>query len=204
MTVCVGAICNEGDTVIVASDRMMTATMPPIKFEHTKPKIFPISNSCVALTAGNALLPVEIIPQIKALLTKASSIPQIAEQTKNIYQLLRAKHAEDIFLLPRTITKEVFYSRGAAIFPPDLFNAIDRDFTFFNFGFDLMIAGVDQEAHLYGITNPGFASCYDSISFHAIGIGHLHAIQVFIAHKYKTSYDIEEAVSVVYAAKKSS
>ena len=36
MTVCIGAICENGRTGIVASDRMVTGRMPPIEFEHTK------------------------------------------------------------------------------------------------------------------------------------------------------------------------
>jgi 20S proteasome alpha/beta subunit len=202
MTVCVGAICQDKAAIVVASDRMVTTSMPPIEFEHTKRKIYDITNNCIALTAGNALIPIEIIPKIRAILTKTSMISQIAQNAKDIYQALRAQRAEELFMRPRAISKEIFYSRGASIFPPDLFRAIDHEFSTYNFNFDILLAGIDHEAHLYGITNPGIANCYDTISFHAIGIGYLHAVQVFIAHDYKVSYTVEEAVNIVYAAKK--
>lgn len=202
MTVCIGAICQNQDVVVVASDRMVTTNMPPIEFEHTKQKIFEVSPNCVLLTAGNALKPVELIPKLKIVLSKKPSLSEISEQTKNLYQALRAAQAEDIFLRPRTISKEIFYSRGASFIPPDLFRAIDRDFTMFNYGLDILVAGVDNEAHLYGVSNPGIANCYDTIGFHAIGIGSLHAIQTFIANGFKTSYNVDEAISIVYEAKR--
>lgn len=202
MTVCVGAICQDNNVAVVASDRMVTTSMPPIEFEHTKQKIFQISPNCISLTAGNALRPVELIPKLKTILTKIPPISQVAEKTKELYQILRSNQAEDIFLRPRTISKEIFYSRGASFLPPDLFRAIDRDFTSFNYGLDILIAGVDNKAHLYGVSNPGIVNCYDTIGFHAIGIGFLHAIQIFIASSFKTSYNIDEAISIVYAAKR--
>lgn len=203
MTVCIGAICADKKALIVASDRMVTSSMPPIKFEHTKRKIIPISNNCVALFAGNALIPIKIIPMIKEMLSNNSSIGKIAEDAKNLFQMLRSQTAEDLILKTKTISKEIFYTKGASIFPPDLFRQVDYDFTNYDLGIQLMIGGVDNEAHLFGITHPGTLNCFDDISFHAIGIGSLHAIQVFIAHDYKVSYNIEETLNIVYAAKKS-
>jgi hypothetical protein len=67
----------------------------------------------------------------------------------------------------------------------------------------MILAGVDSKgAHIYSIRNPGIKDCFDTIGFHAIGIGELHAVQVFIAHRYSTSCNTLEALNIVYAAKK--
>jgi len=203
MTVCIGAICDDGHTAIIASDRMVTSNYPPIKFEHTRRKIFHLTDYCAALTAGDALKPISIIPKVKAFLGKNPSIESIAEDAKKHYQVLRAEKAEEFFLNPRTITKEVFYTKGAGIFPPDLFNLIDSQFIRFDFGLDLLIVGVDElGAHIYTVRNPGTIDCFNTLGFHAIGVGELHAVQVFIAHRYNKSYTMSEAINIVYAAKK--
>jgi len=177
--------------------------MPPIEFEHTKQKIFPLSSTCVALTAGNALRPIEIIPRIQATIAKNSGTAEIANNAKNIYQVLRADHAEDAILKPRSITKEIFYTQGANIFPVGLFQAIDNDFALYRYNLNLLITGVDGGGgHIFSVSDPGVCHCFDSIGFHATGVGDLHATQVFIAHRYKISYSINEAINIVYAAKK--
>lgn len=203
MTVCIGAICMKGEAAIVASDRMVTSYYPPIEFEHTKSKIFQITEYCLALTAGDALKPIKMIPRIKDGLGKDPYIESIVDTTTEIYQVLRSEDAEEWYLKPRSMSKEVFYTRGIGIFPQDLFSLIDQKITSHNFGLELLIAGVDNlGAHIYSIRNPGKSDCFDTLGFNAIGVGYLHAIQVFIAHSYKSSYSIEEALNIVYAAKK--
>jgi hypothetical protein len=203
MTVCIGALCNDATIGIVASDRMVTSTFPPIEFEHTRQKLTSVTNYCVILTAGNALKSVDIIPRVIASLGKTPNITTIAQTTKDFYQILRGNEAEELLLKPRTLTKEVFYTRGTSIFPPDLFNMIDHQFSQYDYGLQLLIVGGDNNgAHLFQVSNPGTVNCFDTLGFHAIGIGALHAIQTFIAHNYKVSYSLEEAINIVYAAKK--
>ena len=100
---------------------------------------------------------------------------------------------------------ELFYKEGISLLPPDLFNVIDNQFSRYDFGLELLVVGIDSSgAHIHTIRNPGLDDCFDSLGFHAIGVGALHAIQHFIASRYKTSYNLDEAISVVYAAKKAS
>lgn len=206
MTVCIGAICDDGNTAIVASDRMVTGSYPPIEFEHTQSKIYSLTEYCVALTAGNALKPVEIIQKTIALARETKKPPDmetLANRMKGLYQALRAMEAEDVFLRPRTMTVELFYREGTRLLPPDVFAVIDSQFYRYDFGLELLVVGTDfRGAHIYTVRNPGLVDRFDSLGFHAIGVGALHAIQCFIARRYKISYNLEEAVNIVYAAKK--
>jgi 20S proteasome alpha/beta subunit len=204
MTVCIGAICGKGKGVVLASDRMVTGSMPPIEFEHTEDKAYLINDRCLTLSAGDALKPIELLPQVARAMSRTSNptIEEIVEKTKIIYQALRADRAEENFLRPRGITIEAFYSKGIAIFPPSLFEYIDHQFVLFNYGLQLIIAGFDGKSHLYNISNPGVSECLDTIGFHAIGVGALHALQVFIASRYTINCDLNEALNIVFAAKK--
>ncbi len=55
MTVCIAAINEKHKLIAFATDRMVTATFPPIEFEHSMPKVTQINNYCIALSAGDAL-----------------------------------------------------------------------------------------------------------------------------------------------------
>ena len=185
MTVCIAAICDGGRSVVVASDRMLTSNFPPIEFEHTRAKIYNLSNYCLAMTAGDALKPIEVVPRIQATIHEQKDPPDVGtiiDIAKSWYQHLRLAQAEEIFLKPRTINAQVFYSEGAKIFPPNIHAFLDQQFTEFNYGLDVLVAGIDQAgAHVYAVSNPGISGCYDTVGFHAVGVGQMHAIQSFVA-----------------------
>ena len=62
MTVCIAAICRNG-VVLGASDRMLTAG--DVQFEPEREKIFPLTTSIVALTAGDASLQDELMSKLR-------------------------------------------------------------------------------------------------------------------------------------------
>jgi len=208
VTVCIGAICENGEAAVVASDRMVTSQYPPIEFEHTKSKIYHLSGYCIAMPAGDALKPIEVIPKsITAIGDQRRSPPieQVVDIVKSWYQFRRMANAEERILKPRTINSQTFYERGIAIFPRDIFGFLDQELANFNYGLELLIAGLDSDgAHIYHIFNPGMSSCYDTIGFHAIGVGQLHAFQTVIAHRYSVSCNLMDCLNVVYVAKKAS
>ncbi len=208
MTVCIAAICDSGESVVVASDRMLTSRFPPIEFEHTRAKIFSLSDYCIAMTAGDALKPIEVIPKVRATIHEQKDPPHVGaiiDITKNWYQKLRLEQAEELYLRPRTINAELFYSEGAKIFPGNLHSFLDQQFTEYDYNLEILVAGVDQVgAHVHAVVNPGVAGSYDTVGFHAIGVGQMHAIQSFVAHRYDTATPLAKCLHIVYAAKKAS
>jgi len=208
MTVCIAAICDGGKSVVVASDRMLTSNFPPIEFEHTRTKIFRLSDHCLSMTSGDALKPIEVIPKIQESINEQKNPPNIGvivDIAKSWYQNLRLAQAEELFLKPRTINAKVFYSEGSKIFPTNVYGFLDSQFTEFNYGLDLLIAGADTSgAHIYAVVNPGISGCYDIVGFHAIGVGQMHAVQSFVAHRYDTATSLAKCLHIVYAAKKAS
>jgi hypothetical protein len=158
------------------------------------------------MTSGNALKPIEVINRSQSRINEKREEPnveRIAMIVKDWYQVLRAMEAEESILKPRTMSQEMFYKYGIKILPPDLFNVIDHEFFQYKYGLNILIVGNDSlGSHIHGIVNPGISACYDTLGFHAIGIGALHALQTIIAHRYKISYDMEEAIYIAYSAKR--
>jgi hypothetical protein len=208
MTVCIGALCQAGKAAIVASDRMVTSHYPPVEFEHTEPKIKQLYGSCVMMSSGFALRPGEIINKLQAVLLQSGSnktVEFIANTTKDIYIRTRCATAEEYILKPRGYSLEYYVQNGARLLSASLYNSIDHELLTFNYGLELLIVGKDTGGtHIYTVSNPGISFCYDTLGFHAIGIGNLHALQVFIANRYSINQSIEECISIIYAAKKSS
>ena len=158
------------------------------------------------MTAGDALRPIEFLPQSIAAISEQKKPPEIAgivDILKNWYQHERMRRAEELFLKPRTINAQTFYSQGANIFPKEVFGYLDERFTSFDYGVELLVAGVDSTgAHIYSVHNPGVAGCWDSLGFHAIGVGQMHAVQAFVAERYDAACSLVECMYVVYEAKR--
>ena len=61
MTICIAANCKVGQAVVVGSDRMLSAPFLFLEFDHPDAKIDTITPTCVALTAGDALIAQDIL-----------------------------------------------------------------------------------------------------------------------------------------------
>lgn len=206
MTVCIGAICNKGNSAVVISDRMVTTGYPPIEFEHNSAKIEKINDRCLMLTAGDALKSRDLVQLLKTKVASLQDPPiaQIVEECKKSYEELRLKLVEENWLFPRGLNFEFFYKqRGILNLPPDLAMLLDREMVKFNYGVEILIGGIDNGgSHIYGIRNPGISDCYDKLGYHSVGIGYIHAISTLISHSYCPELSLNESVYVTYEAKK--
>jgi len=203
MTVCIAAINQKHKLIAFATDRMVTATSPPIEFEHSLPKLTQINDYCIALSAGDALLGKEIFDEVRQTAGETRrSIAQIAEHTKEIYQRKRLQILEALHLRSRGINHKIFIEAGAKILPPQIYAQIDHAFATFMLQVEAIIAGVDESGpSIYGIRNPGLVYCYNSIGFHAIGTGSMHAL-VSLIETYNPTAGEAETMYSVFRAKK--
>jgi len=178
MTVCIAAINHTHKLIAFATERMVTATSPPIEFEHSVGKLTQLNQYCVALPAGDAIRGKEIFDSVRGTVEKANPpIPQIAEQVKEMYQRKRLQILEALHLRSRGINHQAFIEAGAKLLPPNIYAQIDYALATFDLQVEAIVAGVDESgASVYGIRNPGLISCFNSIGFHAIGTGGMHAL----------------------------
>jgi len=95
MTICIAAICERSTSLVLAADAMVTSHRLSLEFEHPKRKMTPLSDNCVALTAGDALAHTELFDaaakEIRAL--KEPAIAEIVEKITECYQSVRKTKA---------------------------------------------------------------------------------------------------------------
>lgn len=206
MTVCIAGLCNESKSVVLASDRMITMRYPPMEFEHGIPKLEIICPACMVLTAGDALAHADLCRVVRNTVRLLSQprIVVITEEVRKAYVAMRLQAISQRLLEPRGWKLDDFYGKYIRIVPTDIVVTLDHQIANFNYGLDVLVAGADaDEAHIYGLRHPGEVDCYDSIGYHAIGIGYIHAVQNLIANKYLSSLGTNLAVYFAYEAKRS-
>jgi len=184
---------------------MITSSYPPIAFEHGMPKLEQICPSCIVLTSGDALAHADLCRLVRGRISGLSRprTTTITEEVRKAYVAQRLKTIEERFLAPRGWTLEEFYEKHVRTMPSDLVVAIDHQISSYDYGLEIIVAGTDpDEAHIYGIRHPGEVDCYDSLGYHAIGIGAMHAISSLVANGCLPTTSINMAVYLAYEAKR--
>lgn len=205
MTICMGAICEQGSSLVLATDSMITNEALSVEFEHPTKKMTRLSDSCIALTAGDALAHTELFNMVEGKITKlkAPSVVEIVDNIKECYQHIRKNEIKEKLLRPRGFDGfKDFYSAQKALVP-DIALSIQSQIERYDYGLKILVGGIDKRiAHIYGVFDPGTSKCYDSIGFHAIGSGLPHAINTLIARACNQDISLAEALLIVYEAKK--
>ena len=98
MTICIGALCENGLTCVVAADREMTAPGLSLEFEHHERKIDRLSDTCVVLSAGDALLATEIIGRMSSPST--SRVMDFAMALPDTFQAVHLDRVDHVLLPP--------------------------------------------------------------------------------------------------------
>lgn len=206
MTICIAATADANKAVVVASDRMLSAHFLSLEFDHPDSKIEQLGPSCMGLSAGDALPAGELFAASRALTAQLQdpAIVSIAESIRESYVQRRAQRIEEMYFRPRGLTLEAFYQQGMMRqFPAEVSVSLDERVQNFNFGVEIIVAGVDHTgAHIFGITNPGQSAPYERIGYHAIGSGMSHAILSLVSAGQYWRKSVEETVFNVYRAKR--
>ncbi len=205
VTICIAAICDEGKSLISASDSMITNRMLSIQFEHPLRKVTLLSEKCIALTAGDALAHTELFGMVQGGISqlKSPSIQDIVEQIKECYQNIRKSKINERILKPRGFSSFQEFYESHRTLVPEIAMVIQSRIDDFDYGLDIIVAGAGNgNAHIYGINDPGTSQCFDAIGFHAIGSGLPHALNTLIAREHHSGTTLEESLLIVYEAKK--
>lgn len=209
MTVCIAAICAKRKCVIVGSDRMVTfgndTIENTVEFDHCEPKIHVLSDTCVALIAGDALIADEILSGTPAMAQMSNpAIEPCAEHLRERFVSIRRRLATELVLEPRGTTFNEFYKDGAMHgFPVELAKTLDDQVQQITLNTKILLAGLDSEgAHIYTIEDPGLLVRSDRIGYAAIGTGEHHATMTLIRKNQNNAVGLNETVFNVYCAKK--
>jgi len=210
MTVCIGALCENGTSVVVAADRMVTFG-PPMNLQaepQTLRKIFSAGSSCVLLFSGSVSDGEDLVANV---LTKLSGkqnqqISQIAESAKVSYAALKAKRVEENILGPLLGTDfATFRTLVGQASSSQILQQVLGLIMQHNLQLDVLVAGTDATGgHLFVATHPGQLLSVNMVGFAAIGSGALHAAIRLSLGQHTAASSLEEAVFNVHEAKKSS
>jgi hypothetical protein len=184
---------------------MLTSSALAIQFEHASRKFTPLSESCVALTAGDALAHTELFDAVRDEIAKikAPSMPQVVETIKECYQSIRKKEIEERILRPKGIDGLAGYFQVQRSLVTEIAFNVQSQIDNYDYGLEVLVGGVNGKvARIFGISNPGTSECYDAIGFHAIGSGLPHALNTLIARGCHRDISLAQCLVTVYEAKK--
>ena len=207
MTVCIGAICENGKAIVVASDRMVTFGHPiNVQTEPGIKKIIELTDTSVALISGSVADGEEIISNSKqeVLSLPKKNISDIAQVVRKRYSELKKFRVQDTILRPLLGTDfDGFQRLVAGSASSQVLQQILGLISQHNLQLDILIAGSDDTGcHLWLVTHPGQLICLDTLGYTSIGSGNIHAnIRLSIGYQSK-NLSITETLYNVYEAKR--
>lgn len=204
MTICISTICDSSKKVIVASDRMMTSGDLTVAFEHDVPKIQKLTENCVALTAGSALVHTDLFRNVRASIHAGATPPisEIVDKVKKEYLEIRNRQVEEKYFKVRGYDIE-WFNQNQHRLNPEIVLRLDHELETYRFNLQILVAGVDTNgAHVYCIYPPCCSECFEALGYCNIGTGERHADSTFIAYRYTPSFPLKTALNVTFEAKK--
>jgi hypothetical protein len=187
---------------------------------NTNAKIFLLTTSIVAMTAGDSGLQAEVVASTRAKVSERTSAePHKWLDVKNAvdfylesYNTAKAKRIHDVIFAPLGLDANSFLSRQHEL-NTNFISDVTKRLQWFEsefqdtHGADTIITGVDTTPHIYRITksvNGNDVTCCDSIGFAAIGSGARHAESQFMLSGHNPHSDRDETLLLTYLAKKRS
>jgi ATP-dependent protease HslVU (ClpYQ) peptidase subunit len=182
---------------------MVTGANPDIEFEHEGSKIQTVTDRCVALSAGDVFAGTELFRRVHRRLQDTDNPPiaDVAEIVKDEFAAERRIRAEEEILQPRGVTFQEFYEKWVREWPDPLAAGIDSEIQQLQYPLIVLLAGVDDEPHIYRVRDPGVVDCHDDMGFCAIGSGASLALLQCIASKAGPESGIARMLYQAYEAK---
>ncbi|MEE9325598.1 MAG: hypothetical protein V3U90_08640 [Dehalococcoidia bacterium] len=130
------------------------------------------------------------------------SVRRIAEEIQNAYVKQRTEKIEAQYLRPRGWTIKSFYEEMAGKVPGEIFFTVDRQIATYEHNLSVIIAGVDEQAHVYSIVSPGILDCWDGMGCYAVGSGFSHAMPSFYLSNWQPGLSLGSLVFMTFEAKR--
>lgn len=220
MTVCVAAIGAFGQTLILASDRMITALA---QYQAPDPKVFPLTTSIAVMWSGSDVsfqriihnrLRANINAKVKADPGTWLTVEETAYLYQHHYNEARRQLMEQAVLQPFGLDTASFLKSQSAIGERLAERLANEMGAFSAPQISALIVGMDSVgpsmddtsvAHIYKFENwsgAGVISCEDAIGFGAIGSGAIHATSELMKSGHGPSRSGDQTLSATYLAKK--
>lgn len=208
MTVCVGALCEDGKAIVVAADKMVTFGAPmSLQMEPAVlRKITTITDDSVVLFSGSVPDAEEIVAATKLQIKGLGKLPtlNVAEAVKTAYSGLKAKRVQETILGPFIGADFAKFQSLLAQSPSSqMLQQVLAMVIQHNLQTEALVAGVDDTgAHLFAVTHPGVLLPMETIGYGAVGSGGVHAAVRLSLGQHNKVAPLVDTVYNVYEAKK--
>ena len=185
---------------------MVSVETLSLQFEQGTRKIERLGAKFAALTAGDALAQTDLLRDVSAAITELSgpSVREVADVVADTFARHRQTLAEKLVLQRVGLDFAAFLEQQQNLLPEftaELWAAYHEILL----GVQLLVVGVDATgAHLYRISDPGIAECFDSIGYAAIGSGLPHAEGFLTQADYSPQISLLKGTWLAYVAKRQS
>jgi 20S proteasome alpha/beta subunit len=208
VTVCIAAIANYGQSIVIATDQMLT--MGWAKADEGTLKILGVHANWAAMYAGSVEHVAPVLTSIRRQLEAKGQDPTYTEveqaAVKAYHERLREERTNTV-LGSYGLTLEEFLAGGPQRFGDTIYSQwlaeMDKVTLGSPEGISLLVAGYDGSGgpHIFSVDHPGNVKNHDIQGFWAIGSGQYGALSSLFFHSYNKKTLPEETVYHVAAAK---
>ncbi len=201
MTVCIGAIAEDG-FLVGCADRQMTGTL---KFDANQPKTRAIAHDCDILLSGDPTAHDEAIGLIEQRIRDGKVDPShnsLVNAYARALSDVRNKRIETKFLYPKQLDLAAYFQRrGRAVVLKELDEAISQ-YDEKEWSADCLMVGYEgNRPQLHTITRLEAVSCTQD-AFGVVGTGSTIAYTVLKSLRYRATTPTLQALFLVYYAKR--
>ena len=206
LTVCISAICESENAVILASDSMISMG-GYMKGDALARKLDPFFYHWFSQFAAEDISAITPIYERveKNINRKASEITleDVSKMARDSYKGQRQTQIEDDILSSYGTNWEEFKINGRNLFNDRDYELITEKIRSYDLNVEMLIAGFDgkNNPHIFTVGNPGKASYYDKLGFWSIGSGQHQALASLFGCCYRRYASLETCISQVLCAK---
>ncbi len=212
MTVCIAALAENGNKVVLVADKMITTaagSIGNINSEIDDHKIVNITTNKYILMSGWISNCLSIIDRLRNIVQENNSTVECANLLLTQTQILRNEWIESGILRPRGLTTlSDYYGRHLSLLNT-LTSTIDKEIQTaqgnFNQNVSFIVVGKDGDSYnLYRIDPANIPLPTDQSGFISIGSGGGIANYAMIDLGYKKSFDVDKVKKIALKAKQKS
>jgi 20S proteasome alpha/beta subunit len=212
MTVCIAAVCESEQKIVLAADRMFTFPYPTnLEFETEEKKIEELSPNCVALISGNSGYAEEILENSRKKIggNQSPEINQVIKTVKEVYAALRMIKIDETIISSALATDYAKFLQKGGTLPAylqvqgQIYQQLFLLSQQYNLGVDIIVAGIDAAgAHISVVHHPGTVISLNKLGYGAIGSGAIHATIYLSSQGQTGGKSLLETLHNIYTAKK--
>jgi len=199
MTVVLASIAQNGNAIIMASDRMLARASLTYQFEHDSPKIRQVNDYLIGY-AGTTTFADDIVshkyPTFKTM-------KEFIEEFSAFYIKYGNRLSSRVLLESVGLDLKTF-NENPQKYPPFLQQKVYEKLGNAKLGVSFIICGFEQDQpQMYQVGEYGLFSTSHSIGYAAIGIGEPHVANFYMVNGFKFDTPLKEAIYFAYQAKRS-